>query len=165
MSSSTEMREHVQRLFFYDRWANASLLQLMAGMDGVPETAVERMNHIIAALELWCSRCSGRGNPPTDLFAPGWTIEQSTQRLGRVHDDWTTLLAPLSDADLFAPVHWTRLDGGDYQALLRDITTQLPLHAAYHRGQLSLMLKDKLEEPLDLDYIFTTWQPAESTPV
>ena len=66
---------------------------------------------------------------------------------------------PLQE-DLMKTIEWERSESGKYKALLRDIVTQLPMHGAYHRGQISITLKDKLPAPLDLDYIFTTWEPA-----
>ena len=160
--ANTTLREHAQRVFFYDRWANHQILDALARMDRPPARAIQRMAHVVAALELWVSRLRGKGNPDTDLFSPGWTIEETQRRLDAAHDAWIELLAPLTDVDLLRRVVWTRFDGDRYEALLRDIVTQLPMHGAYHRGQLSITLKDQLPGPLEIDYIFTTWAPVEA---
>ena len=154
------MREHFQRLFYYDRWANDQVFGALAAMDNQPAHAIARMNHVVAALDLWRHRLTNNPNPGIDLFNPGWTPEEGKRRLGEVHDAWASILSPLKDDDLLQAITWTRFEGGRYRALLRDIVTQLPLHGSYHRGQLSIVLKDKLPGPFEIDYIFTTWEPA-----
>jgi len=154
------MREHAQRLFYYDRWANDQVFTALAAMDKPPDHAVQRMNHVVAALDLWQCRLSGKPNPKIDLLSPGWSLEEGKRRLGEVHDGWASILAPLTDDDLFQTITWTRYEGGQYRAMLRDIVTQLPMHGSYHRGQLSILLKDLLPGPFEIDYIFTTWEPA-----
>lgn len=148
-------------MFYYDRWANDQVFDRMLRMGDVPQRDIDRMGHVVAALELWLSRIQGQGNPPTKLLAPGWSLDEGRARLGVVHEAWARVLEPLTDDDLIREIHWTRTEGGAYTALLRDIVTQLPLHGAYHRGQISITLREQLGEPLDLDYIFTTWEPAE----
>ena len=77
---ATELRDHVQRLFYYDRWANGQVFDILMKMDDVPQTDIDRMGHVAAALALWNARLTGKANPDIDMLHPGWSLAEGKAR-------------------------------------------------------------------------------------
>jgi uncharacterized damage-inducible protein DinB len=56
-------------------------------------------------------------------------------------------------ADLDRPVTYVNSNGDTFTSLAGDIVLHLCLHSTYHRGQVSLLVRDGGGEPAPTDYI------------
>lgn len=147
--------ERARDLFDHDRWANERTLESLASITPPRADAVARMAHLVACLELWLSRLGGKGNPPTPLIWPDWPLDETRRRNASAHDAWSKRLERMDSAELHRIVRCTPMTGGTqpYEVAVRDVLVQLPLHGSYHRGQVSVYIKDSGAKPLDVDYI------------
>jgi len=146
---------HSCALFAHDRWANDRALEVLAGLSPTCAEALERMAHVVACLELWLSRWEGRGNPPTPLIWPRWELEEIRRRNGAAHDAWAKTLSSLDPAALEETIRCEPMTGPPrpYAVKRKHVLVQLPLHGAYHRGQVSTLIRGAGAGPLNVDYI------------
>ena len=66
---------------------------------------------------------------------------------------WRSYLGRLSDADLDSLCTYTNSKGDTFSSKVIDILNQLILHAAHHRGQISLEVRRTGATPAPVDYI------------
>jgi|GEM_PF-2550909 len=143
-------------LFGHDRYANEQVFDTLATITPAPVDAIARMAHLVGCLELWISRFDGKGNPSTPLIWPDWSLEETRERNTKTHDQWVGRLNVIDSAELSRVVRCVPMAGGhkSYEVSVKDVLIQLPQHGAYHRGQVSVYIKDTGAKPLEVDYIY-----------
>jgi len=161
-------RDDIQLLYEYDRWANARVLQAAAALSGEQFTCDlggsfksvrDTLVHIIGGEWIWLHYW----NEPAPtfafladlrtrrdaLFAPAGLpdIAAVQRKWAEVEKDQIALVNGLSDASL--------------QRMLPFRSTEVPLahlmqhmanHSTYHRGQVSLMMRQLAGEPVATDF-------------
>ncbi len=81
--------------------------------------------------------------------------------LRQVHADYAQYLANLTIEELDRVVDYVNSAGDGFESTVADILTHVAVHAAYHRGQVALLLRDGGHEPNPSDYIaYTRGAPA-----
>jgi uncharacterized damage-inducible protein DinB len=102
---------------------------------------------------VFASRKSARTSRPAAFARAGSATHLALLAENSTH--FRTFVAGLADNDGFdAAVTYTNSKGEAFTSTVRQILTQLQLHAAYHRGQTVQLLKPFLSEALSTDYIF-----------
>lgn len=147
--------DYIRRTFRYEWWANRataeSLGDAAAPLATIPERALALMSHIVAAQRLWLARIQ-----QTDLPMPVWptfTLEQCRAELQKSEALWEEFLAPLSADRLAQPVLYINSKGEQFTSSVGDILTHLIAHAAYHRGQINILLRQAGRAPSYTDFI------------
>lgn len=153
--SSMNLPAHIRRTFQYEWWANRATAESLGDAasipDGIPERALALMNHIVAAQRLWLARIQ-----QTELPMPVWptfTLQQCRAELQKSEALWEEFLAPLSTETLAQPVIYINSKGEGFTSSVGDILTHLIAHAAYHRGQINVLLKQAGHTPAYTDFI------------
>lgn len=126
------------RLFVYDDWANREALASLKAAGTPPPRAVQIMAHILAAEWLWMGRLK-QDRSPVAVW-PEWTLEQGDMELGRLKPAWNAYLDTLRAEDLLALVAYVNTVGQAWTNTVQDILTHVPVHSAYHRGQIAYAL-------------------------
>ena len=153
----------LRSLFAHAEWANTRVLEsLRQGPDTDPQ-ALAQYAHLLAAEHVWLARIEGRGGS-----VPIWpvlTLEQCEALSDENAQGYARLLARESDASLLRDVAYTNSAGNQFTSRVADILAHVAMHGAYHRGQVSLMLRRGGLVPAPTDYIaFVRGQPAAATP-
>lgn len=160
--------DDIQLLFEYDRWANGRALRAAATLDreqftrdlgGSFKSVRDTLVHIIGGEWIWLQYW----NEPAPSFA--FLAELRTRREG--------LFAPAGLPDVAAVQgKWAEvereqiafvngLSDGSLQCMLPFRSTEVPLahlmqhmanHSTYHRGQVSLMMRQLGAEPVATDF-------------
>jgi uncharacterized damage-inducible protein DinB len=161
----------VERLFDYSYWANRKLFAVISQLTG--EQFVQQVGgsygsvrntlvHVLSAEWGWLERCGGpaRGErlvperyPTADLLVEEWD---------RVEVMMRGYLARLSDEEAASVVEF-KIGSGATQALTRtEMLVHAAVHAAHHRGQVSLLLRMLGYTPGNFDVLIydTTRQTA-----
>lgn len=159
------LREHLQTLARYHRWATQRLL---AAVDRLPEADYRRgaglffgsvhgtLNHLLVADEqLWARRFAAGASPQLALDA---LLEDDraalAQRLLAACSAWMPLLDEWSDARLNGMIEYRRL-GGEATALPFAATlAHVFNHGTHHRGQISAALTACGQPAPVLDMVF-----------
>ncbi len=141
-----------RQLFEYNHWANRAYLDLLAGdseLGGRPRAVLA---HILGTQQIWLARLK-RESAAEDLAWPDWTYEQCAERLEQLVRDWEAYLLRLNLPILYTTVAYTNAAGEVFETRISDILMQVVQHAAYHRGQLAVWLREAGRTPPQTDYV------------
>jgi len=142
---------YLQREFQYDSWANREQFRTLSTLASPPETAINLMQHIIASQFAWLDRLHNR--PASTGLWPETSLADCERQLDELQAAWHSYFAQLSDDDLLRPCSYTNSRGERFTNRILDALTQLILHAAHHRGQISWEIRRSGSAPAAVDYI------------
>lgn len=143
--------DFLQQQFQYDSWANREQFRVLSTLPAPPEQATKLLMHIIAAQWLWFDRL--HGNPPRSSVWPEIALPACGDQLLALDSSWRSYLGKLSESDLPKACSYTNSKGDAWTSNVLDILNQLVLHAAHHRGQISLEIRHSGAVPAPVDYI------------
>ena len=149
------MVNHYRRLFDYDRWATARVIEALRAAPRPPERALERMAHVIAGSEMWLSRVH-RDAPRPDALFPRWGLNEIAERAEAIGRAWSDHIGGYTDTRLHQPIRYTSTEGAAYESRLHEILTHVVNHATYHRGQIAVDLRAVDLDAPATDYIAMT---------
>jgi uncharacterized damage-inducible protein DinB len=142
------MSQHLQRLLQYDAWANRETVGSLH--DGPPERSLRWMSHIVGAEYLWLSRLEGKSAPLA--VWPELGIEACRERVTALARLWPEFLEAHRNS-LGDTVSYTNTKGEAWTNTVEEILTHVPVHSAYHRGQIASDLREAGMVPAYTDYI------------
>jgi uncharacterized damage-inducible protein DinB len=142
------MSQHLQRLLQYDAWANRETVGSLH--DGPPERSLRWMAHIVGAEYLWLSRLEGKSAPLA--VWPELGIEACRERVTALARLWPEFLEAHRNS-LCDTVSYTNTKGETWTNTVEEILTHVPVHSAYHRGQIASDLREAGMVPAYTDYI------------
>ena len=139
------------RLLAYDDWANQRVVTALRSAAKVPERALQRFAHLIAAKETWLARVLVIATP--DTVRPVRTLDEIEARAHAVHTEWSSFLATMPAERLESVLHYRNLQGEACSSTLADILIHLVIHGSYHRGQIAADLGAAGAIPVATDFI------------
>jgi uncharacterized damage-inducible protein DinB len=142
---------YLQREFQYDSWANREQFHALSKLASPPGTAVKLLHHIIASQLVWLDRLQGR--PASGGLWPEPSLANCESQLEEVEAAWRSYFAQISNDELLRPCSYTNSRGEKFTNRVLDALTQLILHAAHHRGQISWEIRRSGSVPAAVDYI------------
>jgi uncharacterized damage-inducible protein DinB len=149
-------REHFQRMFAYDGWANRACLSAMGNDAGGSAEIVRRMAHILSAEKLWLERL--RRDRPSLPVWPRLTVQECAALAEEINAQWRQYLNELSDSAFAETVEYRNSKGEAWSNRVDDILTHVVVHSAYHRGQIALEMRSAGVEPAYTDFIHAVRQ-------
>ena len=154
--------ERYRVLYEYEKDCNQKMLAML---ESVPEAshsdtrfqrAVTLADHLAACREFWLD-CMGKGS--SDLT--GWNEECDFHtlrlRFAAIEPRWTDYLARLDNSRLEQDFEFTESNGETFRLPVVVQIEQLAGHAAYHRGQIALLVTELGGETADTDYADWWW--------
>jgi len=112
--------------FQFDRWANTLWIEALQRKDATADDWAI-MQHILAAQEIWLSRC--QGHSLSSMPAPEPTVDN----LEKLTAQWLQILSK----DHGNPtISFKRLTGETHELTLHEIMHHVINHGTYHRGEL-----------------------------
>ncbi|NJO04364.1 MAG: hypothetical protein HC876_01835 [Chloroflexaceae bacterium] len=157
------MIETIQKLYDYNYWANALLLEKAAEVDPAQLKATTAYSfgslfgtlvHTMSAEWMWRLRMQEGRSPERlhtgDDFAglqgirDFWGVEEGQMR---------AFLSGLSDDALMQPIFYTNTNGQMQRNLLWESLQHLVLHGMQHRSEIAIMLTDYGHSPGWIDFI------------
>jgi len=148
--------------FEYDRWANARMLGVLAGLNpeafgkdlgssfgSIRNTAV----HIVSAEWAWLERWNGTS--PKQMLDPlGFPdVAALRTRWALVEQDQKDFLRALTQERLEADLAYFNLQGEAVTLPLWQQMLHMVNHSSYHRGQVTTMLRQVGAKPVATDLI------------
>ncbi len=164
-----EMRD----LVAYTEWATA---RLTAALAKVPDAARRRRDdsafgsvhgtlaHLIAAEWVWVERWNGRSPAAPPAWVGVATFDELLVHLDAVQRDRAAVLARLDASTLAQPIPYRTFAGVESANPIPDLIRHVVNHGSYHRGQISLRLRQLGEQPPSTDYIVWLRLPAPRVP-
>jgi uncharacterized damage-inducible protein DinB len=150
---------HLQKLVAHLGWADTLVLDSLRRAAPLDPRAFELYRHVLGTEEVWLGRLEGR--KPTLAVWPDLSLEDCAAAARTNLENLQRYVAALSPADLPRGVTYINSAGNQFTSSVEDILIHLCLHGAYHRGQVSLALRQSGAEPAPTDYIaFARGSPA-----
>ena len=140
-----------ERSFEYERWANRHVHRHLGTIDDPPDHALELLAHVLAGLEVWIARIEGQDSSAIEIW-PDCSLAELEPRIVAVESAMSRVLTRLSTG-LDDQIQYTNQHGYAYTTRIRDVLFHLATHGSYHRGQISLALRQAGRPPINTDYI------------
>jgi uncharacterized damage-inducible protein DinB len=151
--------EEVRSLYDYNAWANRRILDACAALsDEQFSRAIvssfpsvrDTLQHIFGGEYLWLERWHGRSHssiPPAEAAS----LSALRSRWEKIDADLLGFVRGLSAADLDRAITYRNTEGREFSNPLREMLQHLANHSTYHRGQITMMLRQLGAAPLATD--------------
>jgi uncharacterized damage-inducible protein DinB len=142
------MNTALVQLVAHMEWADTLVVDSLERAHGAAPEAEKAYAHLVAAEHHWLSRIHQRD--PRLSIQPVISLAEARALATENAVDFRTLLAM---PDVSRPVRYRTLAGREFVTPLDEIVTHVCLHGAYHRGQVSTLLRQAGAEPVATDFI------------
>ena len=148
------MKTYFINLFNYDRYANELIFETILKA-GKPVKPVQLMAHVLAAQQVWLTRCLGL--PPIDISLwPDLNGNTDTfgEKIANNALDWINYLGGLDHSNFNKAIAYQNTKGQGFETKLADILAHLINHGTHHRAQIGQLIKQPDGRDLpNTDYI------------
>jgi len=142
----------VQELYRFNRWANARVFDTVAAGDGYSSIR-ETLTHIVWGEWLWLQRWNG-ASPRTVFQATAFPqLESLRTRWLEVEVEQRAFVESLTDERLRHVVRYGNLEGESWAYPLWRQLYHVVNHSSYHRGQITLLLRQAGARPVATDFL------------
>ena len=152
----------VQRLYDYNYWANRKLFSVLSQLTtdeftrpvgGSYGSVRNTLVHVLSAEWGWLDRCGGTSRGPKLKPEDYPTVASLVDAWAKVEGYVRAFLSTLTDADLARDVEFSF--GGPATILpVGALLQHSVVHAAHHRGQAAMLLRQLGHTPGDFDYLY-----------
>lgn len=146
------MKEHFLKLYDYEAWANAQVIESALTIEEIPEKVLAIFSHLLAAQKIWYQRLF-QGNSDTVVwpsYSPDTWLEESNANAS----NFTNFIQTLEGDDFQQIIAYKNSKGHAYETSILDIINHVLLHSSYHRGQIIQFIKPHVNTLPWVDYIF-----------
>ena len=156
------MSDALQKLVAHLLWADSAVLAALREAPGTDQRALTLYAHVVGAEAVWIARIAGR--TPDVAVWPTLSLEEAGSLARRNADELMALTASSTPDDFAREIEYRNSAGVQFRSTLEDILLHVALHGSYHRGQVSLVIRDGGGEPAPTDYIaYIRGAPAART--
>jgi uncharacterized damage-inducible protein DinB len=153
---------YLRKLVEHLAWADEGALSALRNAPGTDSRGLTFYAHILGAEATWIARIAERTSDVA--IWPTLSLDEAATLAARNAAELRGLIAPLTPDDLAAEIQYRNSAGKEFRSTLEDILLHVALHGAYHRGQVSLVVRGGGGEPVATDYIaFIRGAPAART--
>lgn len=156
------MSTYLRKLAAHLKWADAAVLASLRSAANVSPRALQLYSHVVAAESVWLARIAGR-EPDVPVW-PNITLGEAEALGARNAIELEAIIETFGPDDAARVIHYRTTAGHPFSSTLEDILLHVALHGAYHRGQISMLVRDGGDEPAPTDFIaFARGAPAART--
>lgn len=154
--------EEVTKLFNYNRWANAKVLEsastlteeeLMRKLGGSFPSVLGTLGHLHAAEWVWLERLKGVSPPGLPLAREAPTLSVLKEKWSAVEAGQKAFVESLTDARMDEKVSYRNVKGEPWTYGLSELLVHIVNHSTYHRGQVATMFRQLGKKPAATDYL------------
>lgn len=142
------MKEYFKQVFEHEHWANLKVLESMIGATEISQQIIEIFSHTIAAQRIWLDRINGN-----KIELKVWEVFDTNIMLELLEINYSDILKVINNQDFERLIAYQTSNGRHFTSTINQILSHLALHASYHRGQVVLLLKGKVDTLPTTDYI------------
>jgi uncharacterized damage-inducible protein DinB len=144
------MLESIKRLFAYDAWANARILDSLKGAQS--PTSLAPLAHLLVSEKIWLMRLRGEDTSAVNK-SPELSHAECASLADEMRAGYASYLDSMGEDDLGSPLTYRNFRGAEFRTPVGEILTHVAMHGAYHRGQVAKALRAEGHAPADTDYI------------
>jgi uncharacterized damage-inducible protein DinB len=146
------MKANYYKLLQYEKWANRLIIDTIGRVKEPDSRWLDLMSHILNVQMVWYSRITKDIYPP-----PVWEVVTGIEEIKKKYSSNNIILdsfiSELRDEDLNISIPYKTTEGVEHQNTLREILTHLFNHSTYHRGQIVILMKEKIPTLPATDFI------------
>jgi uncharacterized damage-inducible protein DinB len=146
------MPQFYEHLFHYDAWANRRVIEVLRQAGVTSGRTVDVMSHILIGKRLWLDRIRGEDTSSIAIW-PRLSLAECETLFDEAEEIWGQFLAPPHRDWNAWQVRYCNTKGQEFENSVAEILMHVASHAAYHRGQLAILLRQMGHEPVNTDYI------------
>ena len=149
--------EHYRVLYEYEKDCNHKMLAMLESVPAPGRTdprfqqAISIANHLAACREFWLD-CMSKGSSEVTVWNEKCDFSTLRSRFAAIEPRWTDYLTRLDDSRMEQDFEFTESNGESFRLPIRVQVEHLARHAAYHRGQVVLLVDLLGGETADTDY-------------
>ncbi len=155
-------RNDIQLLYEYNRWANAMVLesvsvltndQFTRDLVGSYRSVRDALVHIMSAEWIWLMRW--KGTSPQAMLDPAgfFRLDPVRAKWSQIEREQAEFVKGVTDESLDRVVAYVNTQGETWKYPLAHMMQHLVNHSSYHRGQVSLMMRQLGAEPVPTDFL------------
>ena len=144
------MTDRLPSLIAHMAWADHRTLAMLRVLPTTPTQALSLFAHMVGAQHIWLTRVAD--SAPTFTVWPTLSLDECA-RLASENNAAFLLIAGGDATALSRIVRYTNVAGNHYENSVADILLHVTHHAMYHRGQVTLLVREAGGTPLATDYI------------
>ena len=149
---------HLRTLMDHMAWADERVLESLR-QPGVPRRAIDLYAHVVGVEHVWLTRLEQR--PREVAVWPSLTLEQCANLAQENRRAFQAYVDRLTSDGARRIVHYRNSAGDEFDNAVEDILLHVAMHGSYHRGQVTLLVRDAGAEPQPTDLIaFVRGAPA-----
>jgi uncharacterized damage-inducible protein DinB len=154
--------ETLCELYDYSFWARGQQLAVCAALSEEQwirplgssfDTLRDTLKHLIGADWVWLERFNGRSPRNVPWINDTQTLEKIQQRWLNIEQDLRAYLATLKLATLNSPLTYQNFKGETWSYPLWKCLVHLLNHETYHRGQVTMALRQLGAIPPPIDFL------------
>jgi len=155
--------ERYRTLYEHEKDGNNKMLIMLEAFpenargDARFQKAIRLADHLAAGRENWLDHMAGKGENQVAWWNEQNDLSSLRPRFAALEHRWTEYLARLEDGQLAQEFAFTEANEETYRVPIGVQIEQLVGHAAYHRGQIVLLLDQLGVETFDTDYVDWCW--------
>jgi uncharacterized damage-inducible protein DinB len=152
----------VTKLFNYNRWANAKVLEsastlteeeLERKLGGSFPSVLGTLGHLYAAEWIWLERLKGASPPGLPPAQEIPTLPVLKEKWSAVEAGQKAFVESLTDARMGETVSYRNVKGEPWSYALGELLVHIVNHSTYHRGQVATMFRQLGKKPPATDYL------------
>lgn len=137
-------------LYAYDGWANGRVFDAVMGLpDGAADASVvgsfpsirATLAHIVGAEWVWLRRWVGENPTSIPAWSSGDDLAALRRRLHAIESERQAWFDQLTASDFTRVLAYRNLAGESHATPLADLFRHVVNHSSYHRGQVTLLLR------------------------
>lgn len=145
------MKAHLQRLFRYVAWADKRSFAALQNAPATHSEGLPLLSHVLAAEHVWLSRLLKR-EPRLPVW-PTLTLEECEKLAAENENGYRDFFSRSTDEPFGTLVHYKNTKGQEFSTPAIDILMQVSTHGAYHRGQISRIIRQSGGAAVNTDFI------------
>jgi uncharacterized damage-inducible protein DinB len=146
------MLDLILRQFAYDTWANLRMIDSVHSLEEPSDKIVGLVAHLFSSKRMWLGRIQGTEDATISTW-PLLGLDESEALALRMFNEWEHYLHSLTDEQLAETIQYHIRDVGPGMQTVSDIISHKFLHAAYHRGQIAMLVRQEGGTPASTDLV------------
>lgn len=143
------MKGNFQDYLEYNQHFNQILIQNFLENTSVwNEKSKSLLNHILNAHQIWNARIINQNKFEV------WQINADDSLMKINSENFITTSKILTERELNEVINYKNSKGIEFENSIQEIFFHFINHSTYHRGQLAMLMKQVVLEPINTDYIF-----------
>ena len=156
------MLQQIRDLFRYNAWADARILtaveqlgpdEFRRHIGGSFPSVQLTLAHLLSSETIWLERWRGRTPAITLTHWDAADLEEMRVAWSELQSQQFTFVGGLSEESLNSALFYRSSKGEEFQAPLWQLLLHLVNHSTYHRGQITLMIRQLGMVPVGTDLV------------